>query len=58
MAERGAIHYKFKSAKAFATVDFEGSLVTLFQLKKLIVRHAQLGVFCAVLHPTRKGELL
>jgi len=39
----GSIHYKFKSAKTFDTLTFDGSFVAVGELKKLIAEKKGLG---------------
>ena len=39
----GSIHYKFKSAKAFDTLAFDGSFIAVGELKRLISEKKGLG---------------
>ena len=39
----GSIHYKFKSAKTFDTLTFDGSFLAVSELKRLIVEKKGLG---------------
>jgi len=37
------VHYQFKSSKEFSTVTFEGSYISLGELKKAITTQKKLG---------------
>ena len=38
-----SIHFKFKSAKAYDTITFPGTMIRLFEVKKAIVEKKKLG---------------
>lgn len=38
-----SVHYKFKSAKDFSTINFDGSYISVGDLKRAIVEQKKLG---------------